>query len=61
LYVGKGCSLTSIDDLNRFVQLTGIPVTSALFGLGSYPYDDDFSLQMFRIQQQGTMVYADHA
>ena len=57
LYVGGGC-LNSIDELNRFVQLTGIPVTSAIMGLGSYPSHDDFSLQTFGMQRT---VYANHA
>ncbi|CAH8361008.1 unnamed protein product [Eruca vesicaria subsp. sativa] len=57
LYVGDGC-LNSIDELNRFVQLTGIPVTSAMMGLGSYPSNDEFSLQTFGMQRT---VYANHA
>ncbi|KAF8096381.1 hypothetical protein N665_0309s0008 [Sinapis alba] len=57
LHVGSGC-LNSIDELNRFVHLTGIPVTSAIMGLGSYPSNDDFSLQTFGMQRT---LYANHA
>ncbi|KAG2261463.1 hypothetical protein Bca52824_068542 [Brassica carinata] len=57
LHVGGGC-LNSIDELNRFVQLTGIPVTSAIMGLGCYPSNDEFSLQTFGMQRT---VYANHA
>lgn len=57
LHVGGGC-LNSIDELNRFVQLTGIPVTSAIMGLGSYPSNDEFSLQTFGMQRT---MYANHA
>ncbi|KAJ0230583.1 Thiamine pyrophosphate enzyme [Hirschfeldia incana] len=57
LHVGGGC-LNAIDELNRFVQLTGIPVTSAIMGLGSYPSNDEFSLQTFGMQRT---LYANHA
>ncbi|KAG8388983.1 hypothetical protein BUALT_Bualt02G0182200 [Buddleja alternifolia] len=44
--MGGGC-LDSSDELRRFVQLTGIPVTSTMMGLVCYPCDDEeFSLQM---------------
>ncbi|CAA0806928.1 Acetolactate synthase- chloroplastic [Striga hermonthica] len=58
LYVGGGC-LNSSEELNRFVELTGIPVASTLMGLGSYPgSDDEISLQM--LGMHGT-VYANYA
>ncbi|XP_010550735.1 PREDICTED: acetolactate synthase 3, chloroplastic [Tarenaya hassleriana] len=57
LYVGGGC-LNSSNELNRFVELTGIPVASTLMGLGSYPCNCDLSLQM--LGMHGT-VYANYA
>ncbi|XP_010545950.1 PREDICTED: acetolactate synthase 1, chloroplastic-like [Tarenaya hassleriana] len=57
LYVGGGC-LNSSHELNRFVELTGIPVASTLMGLGSYPCNGDLSLQM--LGMHGT-VYANYA
>ncbi|XP_074317197.1 acetolactate synthase 3, chloroplastic-like [Silene latifolia] len=57
LYVGGG-SLNSSEELIRFVELTGIPVASTLMGLGSYPCDDELSLQM--LGMHGT-VYANYA
>ncbi len=33
-------------DLRKFVKKTGIPITSTVMGLGSYPMDDPLSLQM---------------
>ncbi|KAH7867030.1 hypothetical protein Vadar_028056 [Vaccinium darrowii] len=57
LYVGGGC-LNSSEELRRFVELTGIPVTSTLMGLGAYPVSDDMSLGM--LGMHGT-VYANYA
>uniref|UniRef100_A0A0D3A960 acetolactate synthase n=1 Tax=Brassica oleracea var. oleracea TaxID=109376 RepID=A0A0D3A960_BRAOL len=57
LYVGGG-SLNSSEELGRFVELTGIPVASTLMGLGSYPCNDELSLQM--LGMHGT-VYANYA
>ncbi|CAL5204523.1 unnamed protein product [Lathyrus oleraceus] len=57
LYVGGGC-LNSSEELNRFVELTGIPVASTLMGLGSYPIGAEHSLHM--LGMHGT-VYANYA
>ncbi|XVE52755.1 hypothetical protein DITRI_Ditri02bG0149000 [Diplodiscus trichospermus] len=57
LYIGGGCLNSSLE-LNRFVELTGIPVASTLMGLGCFPCSDDLSLQMLGIF--GT-VYANYA
>lgn len=57
LYVGGGC-LNSSKELRRFVELTGIPVTMTLMGLGAYPCSDELSLQM--LGMHGT-VYANYA
>jgi acetolactate synthase-1/2/3 large subunit len=39
LYVGGGCA-SSGEELRRFVELTGVPVTTTLMGLGNFPSDD---------------------
>ncbi|KAI3806979.1 hypothetical protein L1987_22899 [Smallanthus sonchifolius] len=57
LYVGGGC-VNSSDELGRFVELTGIPVTNTLMGLGTYPGSHDLSLQM--LGMHGT-IYANYA
>ncbi|KAK9090110.1 hypothetical protein Sjap_023287 [Stephania japonica] len=57
LYVGGGC-LNSSEELKEFVELTGIPVTTTLMGLGAYPSADELSLQM--LGMHGT-VYANYA
>ncbi|CAM8977773.1 unnamed protein product [Rhodiola kirilowii] len=57
LYVGGGC-LNSSEELRKFVALTGIPVTSTLMGLGSFPLTDELSLAM--LGMHGT-VYANYA
>uniref|UniRef100_A0A0D9W492 Acetolactate synthase n=1 Tax=Leersia perrieri TaxID=77586 RepID=A0A0D9W492_9ORYZ len=57
LYVGGGCSASS-DELRRFVDLTGIPVTTTLTGIGNFPSDDPLSLRM--LGMHGT-VYANYA
>ncbi|CAN6464699.1 unnamed protein product [Victoria cruziana] len=57
LYIGGGC-VNSSSELRRFVELTGIPVTSTLMGLGVFPASDDLSLQM--LGMHGT-VYANYA
>nr|KJB27912.1 hypothetical protein B456_005G016500 [Gossypium raimondii] len=57
LYVGGGC-LNSGEELKRFAELTGIPVTCTLMGLGSFPTSDPLSLQM--LGMYGT-VYANYA
>nr|ACD93203.1 acetolactate synthase [Schoenoplectiella mucronata] len=57
LYVGGGCA-NSGAELKRFVELTGIPVTTTLMGLGNYPSNDELSLRM--LGMHGT-VYANYA
>ncbi|KAG0501537.1 hypothetical protein HPP92_001609 [Vanilla planifolia] len=57
LYVGGGCNNAS-PELRRFVELTGIPVTNTLMGIGIYPTSDDLSLKM--LGMHGT-VYANYA
>ncbi|KAL6125589.1 hypothetical protein ACLB2K_073645 [Fragaria x ananassa] len=59
LYVGGGC-LNSSDELRRFVELTGIPVTSTLMGLGTYPSSDEDDLSLQMLGMHGT-VYANYA
>uniref|UniRef100_A0ACD5WSW0 Uncharacterized protein n=1 Tax=Avena sativa TaxID=4498 RepID=A0ACD5WSW0_AVESA len=57
LYVGGGCSASG-EELRRFVEITGIPVTTTLMGLGNFPSDDPLSLRM--LGMHGT-VYANYA
>uniref|UniRef100_A0A0E0KPU7 Acetolactate synthase n=1 Tax=Oryza punctata TaxID=4537 RepID=A0A0E0KPU7_ORYPU len=57
LYVGGGCSASG-DELRRFVELTGIPVTTTLMGIGNFPSDHPLSLRM--LGMHGT-VYANYA
>uniref|UniRef100_A0A0D9VI68 Acetolactate synthase n=1 Tax=Leersia perrieri TaxID=77586 RepID=A0A0D9VI68_9ORYZ len=57
LYVGGGCSASS-DELRRFVDLTGIPVTTTLTGIGNFPSDDPLSLRMLGMH---STVYANYA
>lgn len=56
LYVGGGC-LNPSEELKRFAELTGIPVTSTLMCLGSFPSSDPLSLQI--LGMYGT-VYANY-
>ncbi|CAD6244364.1 unnamed protein product [Miscanthus lutarioriparius] len=57
LYVGGGCAASG-EELRRFVEMTGIPVTTTLMGLGNFPGDDPLSLRM--LGMHGT-VYANYA
>ncbi|CAN6272795.1 unnamed protein product [Urochloa humidicola] len=57
LYVGGGCAASG-EELRRFVEMTGIPVTTTLMGLGNFPSDDPLSLRM--LGMHGT-VYANYA
>lgn len=57
LYCGGGC-LHASKELREFVDLTGIPVTSTLMGLGTFPASDDRYLSM--LGMHGT-VYANYA
>lgn len=57
LCVGGGC-LNSSEELRRFVELTGIPVTCTMMGLGLFPCEEDLSLEM--IGMYGTL-YGNYA
>ncbi|EYU33311.1 hypothetical protein MIMGU_mgv1a024224mg [Erythranthe guttata] len=59
LYVGGGC-LNSSAELRRFVDLTGISVTTTLMGLGCYPGSDVDELALKMLGMHGTM-YANYA
>ncbi|GKC53359.1 acetolactate synthase [Tanacetum coccineum] len=52
-----GC-LDASEELRHFVELTGIPVTNTLMGLGSFPALDDLSLRMLGMHRT---VYANYA
>ncbi|GKC90528.1 acetolactate synthase [Tanacetum coccineum] len=56
LYAGGGC-LDASEELRRFMELTGIPVTNTLMGLGTFPASDDLLLRM--LGMHGT-VYANY-
>ncbi|KAJ4762257.1 Acetolactate synthase [Rhynchospora pubera] len=57
LYVGGGCA-NSGAELRRFVELTGIPVTTTLMGLGNYPSNDELSLRMLGMHGTVSANYA---
>ena len=57
LYVGGGC-VDASEELSKFVELTGIPVTQTLMGLGSFSEMHPLSLQM--LGMHGT-IYANYA
>ena len=57
VYCGGGC-IDAQKELREFVDITGIPVTSTLMGLGVFPAEDDRCLQM--LGMHGT-VYANYA
>ncbi|KAJ3697269.1 hypothetical protein LUZ61_000974 [Rhynchospora tenuis] len=57
LYVGGGCA-NSGAELKRFVELTGIPVTTTLMGLGNYPSNDELSLRMLGMHGTVSANYA---
>lgn len=57
IYSGGGC-LHASKELREFVELTGIPVTSTLMGLGAFPASDERFLSM--LGMHGT-VYANYA
>lgn len=47
LYVGGGCIASgAAAELTAFARKTGIPVTTTVHGLGSFPEDDPLSLRM---------------
>jgi len=47
IYSGGGVVLSDAsDELREFVKKTGIPITTTLLGMGSYPETDELSLEM---------------
>jgi len=47
LYVGGGCIASdAAEELTEFARKTGIPCTTTVHGLGSFPEDDPLSLRM---------------
>ncbi len=59
IYAGGGIIISdAAEELKAFVKKTGIPITTTLLGLGSYPETDPFSLEM--LGMHGT-YYANHA
>ena len=57
VYAGGGC-LDAAPELKEFIELTGIPVTNTLMGLGCYPASDPLSLHMLGMHGA---VYANYA
>lgn len=57
VYAGGGC-VDAAPQLQKFVNLTGIPVVQTLMGLGSFPETNPLALQM--LGMHGT-VYANYA
>ncbi|KAH7421835.1 hypothetical protein KP509_13G077700 [Ceratopteris richardii] len=57
IYCGGGC-INASEELKEFVDLTGIPVTTTLMGLGVFPSSDHRCLNM--LGMHGT-VYANYA
>ena len=59
LYVGGGCILSgAADELLKFAEKTGIPVTTTVMGIGAFPGTHELSLDM--LGMHGT-VYANMA
>ncbi len=59
VYAGGGVILSNAsEELRDFVKKTGIPITTTLMGLGTYPETDPLSLKM--LGMHGT-YYANHA
>jgi acetolactate synthase I/II/III large subunit len=59
IYAGGGVVISNATkELHEFVKKTGIPVTTTLLGLGSYPETDPLALEM--LGMHGT-YYANHA
>ncbi|GJR63609.1 acetolactate synthase [Tanacetum coccineum] len=50
LYAGRGC-LDASEELRRFVELTGIPITNTLMGLVTFPASVDLSLRILRMHR----------
>ncbi len=59
IYAGGGIVLAEAsDDLRKLVQQTGIPITTTVMGLGTYPGTDPLSLDMLGMHGS---VYANYA
>lgn len=59
IYAGGGVVLSNAsEELREFVKKTGIPITTTLLGMGSYPETDKLSLEM--LGMHGT-YYANYA
>ncbi len=59
LYVGGGCiNSGAAEELTKFAKKTGVPVTTTVMGIGSFPGDDPQSVHM--LGMHGT-VYANYA
>ncbi len=59
IYAGGGVVLSGAsEELRKFVEITGIPITTTLNGLGIYPETDELSLEM--LGMHGT-YFANHA
>ena len=59
LYVGGGCA-DCAEDLNAFVQRTGIPVVQTLMGLGTVPSSDERNMGMLGMHGTVASNYAVH-
>ncbi|KAJ7556560.1 hypothetical protein O6H91_05G088400 [Diphasiastrum complanatum] len=57
VYCGGGC-INASEEVQEFIELTGIPIAVTLMGLGIFPQSDDRCLQM--LGMHGT-VYANYA
>lgn len=59
LYVGGGViSSNASEELYRFVQRTGVPITTTLMGVGAYPETDDLSMKWLGMHGTVTANYA---
>lgn len=59
LYVGGGC-IDAHEELFEFVQKTKIPVAQTLMGLGAYPEQDQYALQMLGMHGTVAANYSIH-
>ncbi|MDB4793841.1 biosynthetic-type acetolactate synthase large subunit [Pirellulaceae bacterium] len=59
VYAGGGViSAEASDELRRFVQLTGIPTTMTVMGLGAFPADDPLCMDMLGMHGSAYANYA---
>ncbi len=59
LYIGGGViSSNASEELYQFVQLTGIPITTTLMGVGAYPETDELSMKWLGMHGTATANYA---